>query len=55
MAKAKAADKLTGIFTLPGLLLSAAMDAGCDLVICGGDVMDLGIAWKKLLNEIPSE
>ncbi len=55
MAKAKAADKLTGIFTLPGPLLSAAMDAGCDLVICGGDVMDLGIAWKKLLNEIPSE
>ena len=29
------------------------MDAGCDLVICGGDVMDLGKAWTQLLAEIP--
>ena len=55
MAKANAAGKLTGIFTLPGPLLSAAMDAGCDLVVCGGDVMDLGTAWSKLLGEIPAE
>jgi 4-hydroxy-2-oxoheptanedioate aldolase len=54
MAKAKTAGKLTGIFTLPGPLLSAAMDAGCDLVVCGGDVMDLGVAWTKLLGEIPA-
>jgi 4-hydroxy-2-oxoheptanedioate aldolase len=54
MAKAKTAGKLTGIFTLPGPLLSAAMDAGCDLVVCGGDVMDLGLAWTKLLGEIPA-
>ena len=53
MAKAKAADKLTGIFTLPGPLLCAAIAAGCDLVVCGGDVMDLGTAWNKLLAEIP--
>ena len=55
MAKAKDAGKLTGIFTLPGPLLSAAMAAGCDLVVCGGDVMDLGTAWSKLLGEIPIE
>ncbi|MEE2872570.1 MAG: aldolase/citrate lyase family protein [Candidatus Latescibacterota bacterium] len=55
MAKAKAAGKLTGIFTLPGPLLSAAMQAGCDLVVCGGDVMDLGTAWSKLLGQIPTE
>ena len=55
MAKAKAAGKLTGIFTLPGPLLSAAMQAGCDLVVCGGDVMDLGTAWSKLLRKIPTE
>lgn len=53
LAKAQAASKLSGIFTLPGPLLSAAMDAGCDLVICGGDVMDLGTAWTKLLPQIP--
>ena len=55
MAKARAANKLSGIFTLPGPLLSAAMKAGCDLVVCGGDVMDLGAAWTKLLSEIPAQ
>ena len=51
--KASKAGKLSGIFTLPGPLLSAAMDAGCDLVMCGGDVMDLGKAWTSLLETIP--
>ena len=51
--KAKGAGKLSGIFTLPGPLLEAAMDAGCDLVICGGDVMDLGKAWAQLLAAVP--
>ena len=55
LEKAKSAGKLTGIFTLPGPLLDAAMDAGCDLVICGGDVMNLGPAWTKLLSEIPEK
>ena len=54
MAKAKAVGKLSGIFTLLGPLLSAALDAGCDLVICGGDVMNLGAAWTQLLSEIPA-
>ena len=53
MVKAKKAGKLSGIFTLPGPLLSGALDAGCDLVICGGDVMDLGTAWTELLATIP--
>ncbi len=51
--KATKAGKLSGIFTLPGSLLSAAMDAGCDLVMCGGDVMALGKAWANLLETIP--
>ncbi len=55
LAKARAAGKLSGIFTLPGPLLTAAMDAGCDLVICGGDVMNLGAAWSELLRQIPAE
>ena len=55
LGKARAAGKLSGIFTLPGPLLTAAMDAGCDLVICGGDVMDLGAAWGELLCQIPAE
>ena len=55
LAKARAAGKLSGIFTLPGPLLTAAMDAGCDLVICGGDVMNLGTAWSELLRQIPAE
>ncbi len=53
LEKAKSVGKLTGIFTLPGPLLDAAMEAGCDLVICGGDVMNLGSAWTKLLTDIP--
>ncbi len=51
--KAKAAGRHCGIFTLPGPLLDAAMEAGCDLVVCGGDVMDLARAWTRLLEEIP--
>jgi len=31
------------------------MQAECDLVVCGGDVMDLGTAWNKLLGQIPTE
>ena len=53
--KAKAAGKLSGIFTPPGPLLDAAMDAGCDLVVGGGDVVDLGKAWTQLLESLPAE
>ena len=51
--KAKAAGRHCGIFTLPGPLLEAAIEAGCDLVVCGGDVMDLARAWTRLLEGIP--
>ncbi len=54
LKRAKGAGKLTGIFVLPGDLLDAAVDAGCDLVICGGDVMDLAKAWTNLLSAIPA-
>lgn len=53
LKRAKSAGKLTGIFVLPGDLLDAAVEAGCDLVICGGDVMDLAKAWTNLLSAIP--
>ena len=51
--KARAVGRHAGIFTLPGPLLEAAMEAGCDLVVCGGDVMDLARAWTSLLEGIP--
>lgn len=53
LKRAKSAGKLTGIFVLPGDLLDAAVEAGCDLVICGGDVMDLAKVWTNLLSAIP--
>ena len=52
---ARAAGKLTGIFTTPGPLLEAAMAAGCQLVVCGGDIMDLAGAWTRLLESIGGE
>jgi 4-hydroxy-2-oxoheptanedioate aldolase len=55
ISKAKAAGKLTGIFTVPGPLLSGAMEAGCNLVVCGGDVINLAKAWTQLLTEIPEQ
>ncbi|NKB66643.1 MAG: 2-dehydro-3-deoxyglucarate aldolase [Candidatus Latescibacteria bacterium] len=53
--RARAAGKLTGIFTVPGPLLEAAMAAGCELVVCGGDIMDLAGAWKDLLQRIDAD
>jgi 4-hydroxy-2-oxoheptanedioate aldolase len=38
-----------GILIPPGPMLTAALNAGCDLVFCGGDVTELGAAWPKLL------
>ncbi len=55
LKRAKAAGKLTGIFILPGDLLDAVVEAGCDLVVCGGDVMDLAKAWTSLLSAIPQK
>ena len=53
MHRAREAGKRTGIFITPGALLDAALEAGCDLVVCGGDVMDLATAWTNLLAAVP--
>jgi 2-keto-3-deoxy-L-rhamnonate aldolase RhmA len=55
MRRAREAGKLTGIFITPGPLLDAAVEAGCALVVCGGDVMDLAAAWTNLLEAVPVE
>ena len=55
MRRAQKAGKLTGIFITPGALLDAALEVGCDLVVCGGDVMDLATAWTNLLGAVPVE
>ena len=46
------AGKTTGILVGPGPLLEAAIEAGCQLLIVGGDVADLTSAWSQLLNRV---
>ena len=50
--RARACGLHAGILCPPGALLSAAIDAGCDLLFYGGDVAELGAAWPKLLASI---
>ncbi len=47
--RARGAGRHAGILVRPGRLLDTALEAGADLVICGGDVMDLSASWQKLL------
>ncbi len=49
---ARAHNKHAGILVTPGPMLDAAMEAGCDLVFCGGDVTELSVAWPRLLKAI---
>ncbi len=46
----RAAGLHASIMTAPGPLFEAALDAGCNLVFCGGDLADLLPAWRKLLD-----
>lgn len=50
--RARALGKHAGILVAPGNMLAAALEAGCDLVFCGGDVTELGVAWPRLLKSI---
>lgn len=50
--RARSFSKHCGILAGPGPLLDAAMVAGCDLVICGGDIMDLKRTWRTLLEAL---
>ncbi len=52
--RARAAGKHVGILVTPGRMLDAAIEAGCDLVFCGGDVTELSVAWPRLLASIPA-
>jgi 4-hydroxy-2-oxoheptanedioate aldolase len=50
--RAKAAGKHAGILVGPGPLLEAAIGAGADLVFSGGDITDLVVPWRRLLETI---
>lgn len=49
---ARKAGKLVGIMATPGALLKAAIEAGAQLVIVGGDIADVSVAWQKLLGSV---
>jgi 4-hydroxy-2-oxoheptanedioate aldolase len=52
ISAARKAGKLSGILVAPGPLLHAAVEAGSQLLIAGGDVADLTTAWSQLLGRI---
>jgi 2-keto-3-deoxy-L-rhamnonate aldolase RhmA len=52
--RARNAGKLVGIMVAPGPLLNAAIDAGAQLVIMGGDIADVSVAWQNLLKNVTS-
>jgi 4-hydroxy-2-oxoheptanedioate aldolase len=49
---ARKAGKVVGIMVAPGALLKAAIEAGAQLVIVGGDIADVSVAWQKLLGSV---
>jgi 2-keto-3-deoxy-L-rhamnonate aldolase RhmA len=49
---ARQAEKLVGIMVAPGALLDAAIAEGAQLVIVGGDIAELSVAWPKLLQNV---
>jgi len=50
--RARALGKHAGILVTRGPLLDAAIEAGCDLVFCGGDFTELATAWPRLLSSV---
>jgi 4-hydroxy-2-oxoheptanedioate aldolase len=51
---ARAVGRHAGILVAPGPMLDAALDAGADLIFCGGDYGDLTKAWQALLSSLPA-
>lgn len=49
--RARMAGKLAGILVRPGRLLDAAVEAGAQLLIVGGDVAELRCGWRSLLQQ----
>ncbi len=54
MRTARAAGLHAGILVSQGPLLDAALEAGCDLVFCGGDVTNLIGPWREILAALPA-
>lgn len=50
--RARAMGKHAGILVAPGVLLEAALAAGCDLAFFCGDIMDLAWAWPQRLAQV---
>lgn len=50
--RARAAGLRTGILVGPGPLLTAAIEAGCNLCFFGGDYTNLIPAWRQLLETV---
>lgn len=50
--RARAVGKHAGILVAPGPLLTAALEAGADLIFSGGDITDLIPPWRHLLNTL---
>lgn len=54
LKRGQTAGKLTGIMVAPGPLLDACYEAGVQLVVCAGDLMDLTVIWPQQLEAIPN-
>lgn len=53
--RARKAGKHAGILVAPGALLTAALEAGCDLAFFAGDVMNLATAWPQVLAAVKTK
>ena len=50
---ARAAGRHAGIVIAPGVMLDAAVAAGCDLMYCGTDLAGVASSWETLLDSLP--
>ena len=53
--RARACGLHAGILVPPGAMLTAAIEAGADLLFYGGDVAELGREWPKLLATVDAK
>ncbi|MBN1553761.1 MAG: hypothetical protein JXA11_03380 [Phycisphaerae bacterium] len=53
--RARKAGKHAGILVSPGALLTAALEAGCDLAFFAGDVMNLVTTWPEILAAVKTQ
>ncbi len=55
LTRGRDAGKLTGIMVPPGPLLDASIEAKANLVIYGGDLMNLAAVWPGLLASVRTQ